>query len=268
MDQLIASYRQGKVILFVGAGVSMNLGLPSWNDLVAEIAKQLGYDPDIYKTFGDNLSLAEYYKIQKRSIGPLRSWMDVMWHSSSVDISKSEIHKMIVEMNFPIIYTTNYDRWIEKAFEYYGKKYCKITNVGDLSDLDRDATQIIKFHGDFDDDNSIVLTETSYYDRLNFEHPIDIKLRSDTLARSVLFIGYSLSDINIRLLFYKLAKMWQNHAQPRKAPSSYIFMHKPNPVQEEILEQWGIKMISSNIDNPNDSLLDFLSNLELNTTGP
>lgn len=52
MEQLLADYKKGNVILFVGAGVSMNLGLPSWSQLVDHIATELGYDPDIYRTFG------------------------------------------------------------------------------------------------------------------------------------------------------------------------------------------------------------------------
>ncbi len=260
MDQLINSYRQGNVILFVGAGVSMNLDLPSWKDLIDHVARDLGYDPEIYATFGDYLALAEYYKLQKCSIGPLRSWMDVEWHSK-VDISKSDIHKLITEMNFPIVYTTNYDRWLEKAYEHYGVKHRKIVNVGDIAKVEKDDVQIVKFHGDFDDDDSIVLTESSYYDRLNFEHPIDIKLRSDVLGKSVLFIGYSLSDINIRLLFYKLMKMRGKHQCKGKVISSYLFTHKPNPIQEAILEQWGIKMISSELDDPGQALIDFLNKL-------
>ena len=65
-------------------------------------------------------------------------------------------------------------------------------------------TQIIKFHGDFDDDSSLVLTESSFFIALDFESPLDIKLRSDSLEKSLLFIGYSLSDINIRYMLYKL----------------------------------------------------------------
>lgn len=43
----------------------MNLGLPSWSQLVDHIATELGYDPDIYRTFGSALELAEYYKLKK-----------------------------------------------------------------------------------------------------------------------------------------------------------------------------------------------------------
>ena len=89
MKQLLSSFEQGKVILFVGAGVSMNFGLPSWKALIDKIAEELDYDPEIYQTFGNNEALAEYYKLKKGKIGPLRSWMDISWHADSIDISTS-----------------------------------------------------------------------------------------------------------------------------------------------------------------------------------
>ena len=159
-----------------------------------------------------------------------------------------------------------YDRWIENAFEKYHKDYHKIISVGDLVKTDRKTTQIIKFHGDFDDDNSIVLDETSYFKRLEFESPLDIKLRSDVLGKTVLFIGYSVSDINIRLLFYKLSQMWKYNTQGNVQPQSYVFSHKPNPIQEKILEQWGISMLSSEIDDAGDALIDFMSKLTQSTS--
>jgi hypothetical protein len=259
--QLIDDYKKGKILLFVGAGVSANLGLPTWDKLIEQLARELSYDPDIFKTYGDFLALAEYYKIKKGSIGSLRSWMDREWHTSIIDISKSEIHKHIVKGNFPIIYTTNYDNWIENAYDYYGEKYNKIVKVNDISECDPFSKEIIKFHGDFSDDNSIVLSETSYYERLQFETPLDIKLRSDVLGKSVLFIGYSLQDINIRHLFYKLSNLWDNYGGGLIKPQSYIFSSIYNPIQEEVIKQWGIQTINSSIDNPGEALRDFLYQL-------
>lgn len=261
MDQLIDAYRSNKLILFVGAGVSMGLGLPSWRQLIDHMSKELGFDPDIYRTFGSDLTLAEYYRITKGQIGPLRSWMDREWHTSKTDISKSRVHELIAQSNFDLIYTTNYDRWLEKAFEFYKKPYSKIASVGDLSNVKLGNSQIVKFHGDFDDDTSIVLDETSYFERLEFESPLDIKLRSDVLGRSVLFIGYSLSDINIRYLFYRLANLWKKTARGAPQPMSYIFSARPNPVQEATLAQWNIKMISSSGDDPQKSLVEFLEQI-------
>lgn len=261
MDQLLQAYRSKRLILFVGAGVSMGLGLPSWRQLVEHMAKELGYDPDIYRTFGSDLTLAEFYRITKGQIGPLRSWMDREWHSPSTDISRSRIHELIATSNFDLIYTTNYDRWIERAFDHYKRPYTKIASVGDLMSVATEKTQIVKFHGDFDDDTSIVLDETSYFERLEFESPLDIKLRSDVLGRSVLFIGYSLTDINIRYLFFRLANLWKKSSRGAPQPKSFIFSSRPNPVQEAALAQWNIKMISSAEDEPGKALIQLLEQL-------
>ena len=86
-------------ILFVGAGVSLNLGLPSWSDLMTEVADQLGYDPLIFKQFGGYLSLAEFFEIE-RGIGPLRSWMDVSWHRKEIAVGNSEVHEAIIKAGF------------------------------------------------------------------------------------------------------------------------------------------------------------------------
>ncbi|WP_245176327.1 MULTISPECIES: hypothetical protein [unclassified Cupriavidus] len=64
-DELLDAHRTGKLMLFVGAGVSANLGLPSWSELIAHIAEELGYDPKIFSTYGTPLALAEYYKKKK-----------------------------------------------------------------------------------------------------------------------------------------------------------------------------------------------------------
>lgn len=176
MDELLVqAIKEKNVILFVGAGVSANLGLPNWKDLISHMAIKIGYDPEVYNSLGDNLSLAEYYILEKGSIGELRSWMDREWHKSSIEIEKSDIHRLIVELGFPIIYTTNYDRWLEMAFEHYKIDSLAIKNVGDMRYIRDGITQIVKFHGDFADDSSIVLTESSYFDRFNFESPLEVR---------------------------------------------------------------------------------------------
>lgn len=125
--------------------------------------------------------------------------MDRHWHNG-ISIRDSEVHRSIVELNFPKIYTTNFDFWIEKAYEHYQRPYQKITNAKGLARAVQGSTQIIKLHGDFDDDSSLVLTESNYFDRLSFDSPLDVQLRADMLANSFLYIGYSLRDINMRLL--------------------------------------------------------------------
>lgn len=260
--ELIEALKMNKIILFVGAGVSAGIGLPTWGELINRMAREVEFDPEKFQSYGDFLELAEYYEIKKGSIGPLRSWMDVSFHDPAIDITKSRIHEIIAKFNFHIIYTTNYDRWLEKAFEAHGVKFVKVTNIYDLTKLKSGVTQIIKFHGDFDDDSSIVLTESSYFNRLDFEGPLDMKLRSDVLGKSILFIGYSLKDIDMRYLLFKLNKLWEGFASDAVRPKSYIFTLASNPVQREILERRGVQTIVGDSANPCLSLEEFLETID------
>ena len=261
MDKLIDYIKNKKVILFVGSGVSINLGLPSWDKLIEYIAIKLGYDPEIFKEFGDHYTLAEYYRLKRGKIGHLRSWMDTKWNIKDEYIKKSDVYRLIVQLNFPIIYTTNYDRLLEKAYTIHKKKYMKIACVKDLAQAKEGVTQIIKFHGDFDDDDSIVLTESSYFERLNFLGPLDIKLKHDLLGKSALFIGYSLRDVNVRYLLYQIFQMWSRSEFSKLRPKSYILLSKPNPILQEVLESRGINTIVSEKDEAGEGLTDFLERL-------
>ncbi|WP_336155754.1 SIR2 family protein [Fusobacterium polymorphum] len=262
IEELKRAIKKKNIILFVGAGISATLGLPNWQELIKKIAGELDYDYDVFEQYGDSLSLAEYYENKKGNIGELRSWLDRTWSEKENEIKKSKIYEIIVKLNFSLIYTTNYDHCLEEAFRYHSKKFQKIVTIENLVDLKQDTTQIIKFHGDTTSDETIVLTESSYFKRLDFESPLDIKLRSDMLGKSILFIGYSLSDINVRILLYKLDKLWKaSNVREEKRPSSYIFLPTPNPIQENILGKRGIKtIIGTNIDK-NKSIEEFLSSL-------
>lgn len=260
VDGLHEAYKHGKLILFAGAGVSAGLGLPTWQELVNEMARQLGYDPAEFSAYGDYRALAEYFKL-KVGMDGLHRWMVQEWHRPDIDIRKSAIHRLIVQSAFERIYTTNFDRWIEAAHDTYGTEYVKISNVRDLAKATDSVRQIVKFHGDLDDGPSVVLDETSYFERLSFESPLDIKLRADLLGHSVLFIGYSISDTNIRLLFYKLSRMWDQSGTQAARPPSYWFSPKPNPVAQAVLGQWGINMLFSSQDEPGVALRDFMQEL-------
>jgi len=240
----------------------MLLGLPSWAELVRHMIDELGLNTNdragsefTYQT------LAEYYRIQQGSIGPLRSWMDRTWSVPEEQVRASKAHRLIVELGFPIIYTTNYDTNLEVAFRLHGREYVKISNARDISKATEGVTQIIKFHGDFDDDSSLVIGETDYFDRLAFESPLDIKFRADALGRTLLFVGYSLSDLNIRLLLHRLWQTWRNSGYAASRPPSYIFMPKPNPVQTSVLAQWGITTLTQDAEAPDEALMNFLEAL-------
>lgn len=255
LEDLARQIRDRKVVLFAGAGLSVPLGLPSWNALMQRVAVELGYDQDVLVRPGaDYLQLAEFYRLEKNSIGPLRSWMDRTWSISDEQLKASRVHNQIVDLNFPFVYTTNYDRNIERIFELRQKPFSKILSMLDVANASVELPHIVKFHGDFEDDDSLVLTESDYFDRLNFDSPLDIKFRADVLGRSILFVGYSLNDLNLRLLLYRMQKLWESSRFAGRRPLSYIFLLRPDPVQERVLESRGVRAIVYDGDQPENAL--------------
>ena len=262
-DTLRSLIKQNKLIPFVGAGLSMNLGLPSFSQLVDKIAEELGYDPDVFKLNGNNLQLAEYYVAVKGAIGPLRSLMDRSFNPTEAAIRSSVAHTALVQMNLPVIYTTNYDNIIEQSFEFLNKPVYTIANIDDISSAPDNATQIVKFHGSFSDDESLVLTESSYFERLSFESAIDLKLRADMLGKCLLFIGYSLDDVNIRYMLYKLFKLRQQvkNSRTRSIPSAYLTSFGSGEIQKTLLAQWNVSIIELAPLNKQESIENFLKEL-------
>jgi hypothetical protein len=260
LDALAAAIRERRVILFAGDGISQNLGLPDFTALVHHIrrAMRLGEGD---ATPHEYSILAEAYVLNEGKIGSLRSWMDATFQPASVDISRSEVHNLILDLDFPVIYTTNYEHWMEAAYQARGKPYQRIVSVGDLTRSDGHTTEIIKFHGDFDDDDSIVLTESSYFRRMSFESPLDLRLRSDSLARPLLFLGYSLHDVNTRYLLWKLQQIWENSAWAKLRPASYILLPEDSPAQAAVLRHRGIEPLVVEASDPGSATLELLRQL-------
>jgi SIR2-like domain len=260
-DELAIAIKERRAILFAGAGLSMSVGLPSWQEFIDRMSEELGIAGDDART-DDHHTIAEYYRIKQGSIGSLRSWMDRNWKVSEDKVRESKMHALIVSLDFPIIYTTNYDRNVEAAFAAHDRDYVKVANARDIAKTREGVTQIVKFHGDFDDDDSLVITETDYFNRLAFDSPLDIKFRSDALGKTVLFVGYSMTDLNIRLLLHKLWRTWQMSGYAKDRPKSFVFMARPDPMQQAILGEWGITALSGETDDPEEALTGFLEKLK------
>jgi hypothetical protein len=262
LERLARAIQNRRMVLFAGSGLSASLGLPTWNGLMRQAAEELGYDADVLINPDANyLQVAEFYNLEKGSIGPLKSWMDRSFHVEEKRLRESAVHNQIVDLNFPLIYTTNYDRNIERVFGFREKPYSKVVSVFDVAEASPTHTHIVKFHGDFDVEDSLVLTESDYFKRLDFESPMDIKLRADILGRGVLFVGYSLSDLNLRVLLYRMDKLWASSKFASKRPESFIFLLRPNPVQEAVLRSRGVQAIVYQGDNPDKALEEMFTDL-------
>ncbi len=158
------------------------------------------------------------------------------------DPTLSPAHVELVNLGAPQIYTTNYDDLIETTHRSLGLPVNVVALGKDVAAAGQQITQVVKYHGDLRHESTLVLTESSYYNRLDFESAMDVKFRADLLGRSVLYMGYSFRDINIRLIWFKLNKMMEDIPTADRR-QSYIVRLEPNPVLEELYEAVGLKTL-------------------------
>jgi hypothetical protein len=140
---------------------------------------------------------------------------------------------MLARLPFRFIITTNYDDLFERALRASrtGGNICKeplveIYNPGIDAiprkvplDPKEERPVLFKLHGSFSDRKSLVVTEEDY---LHFvqkmasdkSHPMHQNLRARIADWHILFIGYSLKDYNLRLLFRTL-DWWVDEADCR-----------------------------------------------------
>ncbi len=212
-------------------------------NVAAEMDKDLPEFDSILEFANDDLlQVAEYlYLKSDRHIGPIRHLLE-RGLAADVDPTVSGSHVELVNLGAPQIYTTNYDDILERTYKQLGVPASSVVLPKDVALADTTKTQIVKYHGDLKHEDSLVLTESSYYRRLDFESPMDLKFRSDLLGRSVLFMGYSFRDINIRVIWFKLLEMMKDVPEADRTPS-YIVRTQPNPVLEELYRAVGLRTI-------------------------
>lgn len=158
---------------------------------------------------------------------------------SDFDDDKGYIHLTPMNMGVPAIYTTNQDNVMEKGYQKYGKKYKTIVHLEDFAEIKLSEQLYIKFHGDLNYPETIVFTKNDYDKRISEpQNELNIRLRSDLLAKNILFIGYSFRDINIQQMFAELKEAFFG-----KLPNSYMIAYKYSENLQLLCDEYGITLI-------------------------
>lgn len=245
-DILREKSEKGKLIVFVGSGVSRNVqGMPSWEDLIKAMANAIGYskcgscnkrkkDCEERCLLKDSFSSDEYLKIPQYLYNRNKNLYEKIFREQFKEVSVSApLSEAIFKLNPAHIITTNYDHLLESTKCEGGQNYEVIIEDKDLLKTQK-SKYIIKMHGDLDDLNSIVLKEEDY---LNFsqnkvliEHFVKALLTDHT----VLFLGYSLSDYNIKQIVGWLNFMRKQNGAFEGQTVGFIALDDENISEDQI----------------------------------
>ncbi|PEQ29715.1 SIR2 family protein [Bacillus thuringiensis] len=207
IEKIRKAKEQDKLVVFVGAGVSVNSKLPTWYDLVSELAEEMGMN--VGNSVDSFMQIPQYYfneRGEKEYLEKIEGILNRKTYKPNI------IHEQIIDLNPKHIITTNYDDLLEQSFKLYNKSYHVVSDNSDLPYASQDQ-MLIKMHGCLKKKN-IVLKEDDYLSYSSNFKLIETYIKSLFSTHIILFIGYSAEDPNFKLIFQWVKDILNKDFQP------------------------------------------------------
>jgi len=257
LKRLTDRVQVGQCILFLGAGVhvappaSSRYTYPDEHrpliggDLSEHLAGDCGFRNEFPgESLRDLQRVSLCYETTK-GFGR-NALMEVLRRQLTEGRKPSAALNMLAELPFSIVVTTNYDHLLESALRGQGKEPDIFVYNPDSGEPTLDARAdptlqrplVFKMHGDIDKGSSIVITDEDYItfvQRMSDKeslHPVPQTVRYRMKQWPTLFVGYSLRDYNLRLLFRTLR--WRVDAAD--IPPAFSVDQQPDPLVVRVLQ--------------------------------
>lgn len=203
-ESLFQAISKGEVVLWAGAGLSLYAGLPSGVQL-REILYE-GLTPLEKEEVGKESELSHLADEICVLKGNRNYIIQTLKDTFRRDFLSTETHKVISQIpHFRNIITTNYDSLFESV---YGSGKLNIIFSDDHTPyIDDKKVNLFKIHGDLSAPNSIIITESDYnnfFSKDTEQNTIWSIIKGIIATKSILFIGYSLEDTNVEVVFNKI----------------------------------------------------------------
>ena len=193
--------RNGELALFLGAGVSVPAGLPSWTALVDQLVKR----SSLVTTDLNGLSALDQAELLERSTTGIgrRVARIIRKHARP-----SLAHSLLAGLECREVVTTNYDRLYEVAA---GATRRPATTVLPWQRTTGRDPWILKMHGDVRRPASIVLTRRHFVRYDATTRPAGSLLQGLLMTRHLLMVGASLNDDNVVRLAHEVQAFREDH---------------------------------------------------------
>lgn len=195
-EQLIKCFITGSVVPFIGAGLSVEGGFPTWKAHLKQQGRSSGLDAAQVEVM---LNQGQYEQVIEAI--EQKGYKDVFFQEVRDVFSKTgkltDTTLRLTELFTDTLITTNYDQLLEQAFSVGEDNLQQIGSANILEQSAADKTTIIKLHGDIDVPAQCILGKSQYdeaygVDELNLQNPIPKLISYHYKNSSLLFLGCSL----------------------------------------------------------------------------
>jgi hypothetical protein len=214
---------EGVGAVFVGAGTSVAAKYPSWADLLTDIGEEIGVrSRDIH----DLAALAQWHISET---GGSRGVRQVIKREIDVDRDIPPAIEILARLPTRHIWTTNYDRLIERAFQAINRPLDTVSGAANLAlRATPGAARLYKMHGSIDRLDDIVISTDDYELFGSKRGAFRPLLQAHLSSMSMLFVGLSLTDPNIRHVLSLIRESFTE-----APPEHFAIVKPPSRADEE-----------------------------------
>lgn len=211
-DQLVTSILHRECVFFIGAGLSIDAGLPSGDRMAQKLLEMLqrnGYEKGMQPLY----KIAEDFQNLRGRPDLVRIIYDVLTRAQQkVDDYPYRLLAQVRPQPIDIV-TTNWDKNIEDS---YGRENILVILEDEaLSKHSPARTNLVKIHGDLDNLENAVITETDYVRFREVHAGFYQKLSTLFRENTILFIGYSTEDWDFLETYLEIQKDLKENSNPR-----------------------------------------------------
>ncbi|UMY65382.1 MULTISPECIES: SIR2 family protein [unclassified Flavobacterium] len=240
-QDLINKINQKEIVIFVGAGLSINAGIPNWNGLVETILDGISSKEPKSEKFKSALIdevLTPIEVLQKISDYRDDAIAIVEKTLRSYDsCTPLRVHHQIGQLSSNLI-TTNYDNLIEKALPSF--EVIPYSNKYKVANLSHYESYIFKIHGDIQEPDKFVLFSKEY-EKLysDGEKSSTFELKKIISDKSILFIGFGMTDPYISFVFEFIEKLYSGFNPEHYIITTDTGRQWPKKINPLFIEDYG-----------------------------
>lgn len=216
-SDLVDACVAGECVLYAGAGLSAQSGLPIWEDFIRSLlnwsldhkyiseTEEASFHAGVDAAQSDPVADSIVSKLKtKEDQALLNDYLRKVFLRSS---SPSECHFLLKRSKFSAVLTTNFDNLLERVYEVRpGQVYTPKETESLLTALTKRDFFILKLYGTLDSPDTVMVAPAQYEDAITGNRNFSQFMQTLFFSRTLLFVGASLEGIDTYLRGISLPK--------------------------------------------------------------
>ena len=275
-DRILSAASSGRLVVFIGAGVSRIIGCPSWQDFALKYLKYLHEEKKCINYYEyKNLSKLDSKKLlsicrkilekEKIPSPDIKSFLNAKKELKE----KYTIYENLYKFN-AVYVTTNYDDYLDRVAEKPKSEIPSVTNSTLSSTIKKeqskkneiiysqeklltskllDSGNVIHLHGSIKDERNLIMTIVDYMEYYKNDDRPAVFLEEMFNKYTVLFVGYGLEEYE--LLEFIIHKSHSSKNEVKHFMLYPIFKAEGSLLsfQREYYKDLGIQLVPYPVDN-------------------